>query len=88
VAPEKLLIHLERALVSVVNEVGVEINRAIGHTHVQKMLPFLSGLGPRKVERLLKGIQRAVSLGAPTEQRRKTNIVPHRMARWSTEQDC
>jgi transcription elongation factor SPT6 len=63
VSPEKLLIHLERALVTVVNSVGVDIQSALGDAYLQKMLPFLAGMGPRKVERLLKGIQRAVSGG-------------------------
>jgi transcription elongation factor SPT6 len=61
VSPDKLLIHLERALVTVVNGVGVDIGSALGDPYLQKMLPFLAGMGPRKVERLLKGIQRAVS---------------------------
>jgi transcription elongation factor SPT6 len=56
VPKEKLLVHLERALVNVVNKVGVDINRTIGDTYYRYLLPFVCGLGPRKAEALVHKI--------------------------------
>lgn len=53
---------LERALVNVVNAVGVDINQAVKDVYLQKVLPFVAGLGPRKAEALVKSIIRRVSV--------------------------
>ena len=52
--------HLERALVSVVNKVGVDINRAIRDQYYGTLLPFVSGLGPRKAGGLIRKITAAI----------------------------
>jgi transcription elongation factor SPT6 len=36
-----------------VNEVGIDLNFLIDHDHMQGILQFVSGLGPRKVKRIL-----------------------------------
>jgi len=51
---------LERALVNVVNAVGVDINQAVRESYLQKLLPFVAGLGPRKAEALIRNITRNV----------------------------
>ncbi|KAF8522273.1 transcription elongation factor Spt6 [Hysterangium stoloniferum] len=53
---EKLLAALERALVNVVNAVGVDINRAVNDPYYQLLLPYVAGLGPRKAQVLIKKI--------------------------------
>ncbi|KAF7323037.1 Transcription elongation factor Spt6 [Mycena chlorophos] len=55
---EKLWIWCERVLVDVVNKVGVDINRAVGDAYYQTLLPYVSGLGPRKALHLVKNIER------------------------------
>ncbi|KAJ7097816.1 transcription elongation factor SPT6 [Mycena belliarum] len=55
---EKLLFTFERILIDVVNKVGVDINRAVGDTYYQALLPFVCGLGPRKAQHLVKMIER------------------------------
>jgi transcription elongation factor SPT6 len=57
---EKLLTALERALVNVVNTVGVDINRAVNDPYYQLLLPYISGLGPRKAQVLIKKIVKMV----------------------------
>lgn len=57
---EKLLASLERALVNVVNAVGVDINRAVNDPYYQLLLPYVSGLGPRKAQVLIKKIIKLV----------------------------
>ena len=61
VPKEKLLIALERALVNVVNSVGVDINRAVSDPYYFHLLPFVAGLGPRKAQHLKKKIDAIVS---------------------------
>jgi transcription elongation factor SPT6 len=39
---------LERALVNIVNTVGVDINRAVSDPYHQLLLPYIAGIGPRK----------------------------------------
>ncbi|KAG8759037.1 Transcription elongation factor spt6 [Serendipita sp. 396] len=53
---EKLLIALERSLVNVVNRVGVDINRAVHDPYYQTLLPFVSGLGPRKAQHIARKV--------------------------------
>jgi len=61
IPPEKLLISLEHVLVDVVNKVGVDINQAVGDAYYGHLLPFVSGLGPRKAKVLRDKIQKLVS---------------------------
>lgn len=51
---EKVLKHLETALVDMVNLCGVDINDAIGDMSLANLLPYICGLGPRKANQLLK----------------------------------
>ncbi len=37
-----------------VNELGVDINKCLEHSHVTSMLQFVCGLGPRKAAQLVK----------------------------------
>jgi len=52
---------LERALVNVVNKVGVDVNRAVHDPYYQALLPFVSGLGPRKAQFIVRKVQSIVS---------------------------
>ncbi|MBW0479878.1 hypothetical protein O181_019593 [Austropuccinia psidii MF-1] len=51
---ETLELHLERALVNIVNSVGVDINKAVNDPYYQHLLPYVCGLGPRKAQKLIK----------------------------------
>jgi len=52
--PDQLRFYLERALVSVVNDVGVDLNRAVREPYYRSLLQFVSGLGPRKAAALVQ----------------------------------
>ncbi|KAI5291104.1 Transcription elongation factor spt6, partial [Ascosphaera atra] len=54
VPQDKLLRHLESALVDMVNLCGVDINDAISDPSTANLLPYVCGLGPRKAAHLLK----------------------------------
>ncbi|CAH1761031.1 6375_t:CDS:10 [Entrophospora sp. SA101] len=51
---EKALQGLERALINIISQVGVNINDAIRNPYKAEMLKYVCGLGPRKVDALLK----------------------------------
>lgn len=51
---EELLNALYCEFINRVNEVGVDVNRAIAHPHSQALLQYVCGLGPRKGTHLLK----------------------------------
>ncbi|KAJ1892160.1 Transcription elongation factor spt6, partial [Kickxella alabastrina] len=58
-----LLAVVERAFVNVVNRVGVDVNRAAAHAHLQPALTFVAGLGPRKAQGIVArigGVDRAL----------------------------
>jgi len=60
--PDKLLTALERSLVSIVNEVGVDVNKVITDPYHRHLLQFVAGLGPRKAQAILKKIGQLVRM--------------------------
>lgn len=53
---DKLKKCLETAMVDLVNLCGVDINEAVSDPYVANLLPYVSGLGPRKAQAVIKGI--------------------------------
>ena len=53
--------HLERGLVNAACFMGIEINSAVADSYQRAMLPFISGLGPRKADALVNAVLRQVS---------------------------
>lgn len=53
---DKLRKYLETAMIDLVNLCGVDINEAVSDPYVANLLPFVSGLGPRKAQAVIKGI--------------------------------
>lgn len=53
---DKLRKYLETAMVDLVNLCGVDINDAVSDPYVANLLPYVSGLGPRKAQAVIKGI--------------------------------
>ena len=47
---------------NVINYIGVDINKAVRNPYYARMLPFVSGLGPRKAQQLLQDVRNNVSL--------------------------
>lgn len=62
VPKDKLFVAFERALVNMVNTVGVDMNRAVIDSYYQTLLPFVAGLGPRKAEQLIQRVSTLVSI--------------------------
>ncbi|WFC97997.1 Transcription elongation factor spt6 [Malassezia yamatoensis] len=57
VPSDRLRMHLERAIVMLVNDIGVDVNAAVTNPYVQKMLPYVAGLGPRKAHAFVHAIR-------------------------------
>jgi transcriptional accessory protein Tex/SPT6 len=53
----KLQEALEDVNVASVNAVGVDINLIVNHEHMQILLSFLSGFGPRKAKNFIQKIK-------------------------------
>ncbi|KJR83147.1 transcription elongation factor SPT6 [Sporothrix schenckii 1099-18] len=53
---ERLAKALESAMVDMVNLCGVDINEAVSDAYTANLLPYVSGLGPRKATAVIKGI--------------------------------
>lgn len=53
---DKVEKYLETAMVDMVNLCGVNINDAMTDTYIANLLPFVSGLGPRKATSVIKAI--------------------------------
>ncbi|KAH6899668.1 transcription elongation factor SPT6 [Thelonectria olida] len=53
---EKLTKYLESAMVDMVNLCGVDINEAMTDSYTANLLPYVSGLGPRKATSVIKAI--------------------------------
>ena len=54
VPQERIMKALETAMVDMVNLCGVEINEAVSDLYTASLLPYVSGLGPRKAAQLVK----------------------------------
>ncbi|KAI9900154.1 hypothetical protein N3K66_004416 [Trichothecium roseum] len=54
--PERLMKYLDSAMVDIVNLTGVDINEAMSDPSIANLLPFVSGLGPRKATAVVKAI--------------------------------
>lgn len=50
----KLRKEYEKIVIEIVNNVGVDFNELLKYRHLQALLPFISGLGPRKAQYLLE----------------------------------
>lgn len=55
---DELLYNLQLEFINRVNEVGVDINRALVHPHTSQLLQFVCGLGPRKAAALLRNLKK------------------------------
>lgn len=53
---DRLRTHLERAIVLLVNDIGVDLNEAAAQPYIQHLLQFVAGLGPRKALALVRAV--------------------------------
>lgn len=58
-APDEVYETIERVMITVTNQVGIDVNLAASHDWLFAPLQFASGLGPRKASSILRSIQGA-----------------------------
>ncbi|KAG0166605.1 Transcription elongation factor spt6 [Apophysomyces sp. BC1034] len=81
--PEDLLLfYLERALINVVNDFGVDINAAIHSPYIANALQYVCGFGPRKAQSILKKID------ATGELESRTALVLRKLTPANTFMNC
>lgn len=81
--PEDVLyFFLERALISVVNDLGFDINAAIESPYLANALQYVCGFGPRKSQSILKKIE------ATGELESRTALVLRKLTPANTFMNC
>ncbi|KDN45969.1 hypothetical protein K437DRAFT_246825 [Tilletiaria anomala UBC 951] len=56
VPKDMLQAHLQTALVTAVNEVGVRVNKALSDSYYQHLLQYVAGFGPRKAAGFIRNV--------------------------------
>ncbi|KAF9148713.1 Transcription elongation factor spt6, partial [Linnemannia schmuckeri] len=76
---------LDRALVNVVNDVGVDINEVVSSPYKALMLPYICGLGTRKAQHLIRTIERdPVTRGVD----KRSDLVNRKILTWNIFMNC
>lgn len=78
VPQERLRTYLERSIVSCANEVGVDLNKAVGDVYYRHLLPFVCGLGPRKARALVEEVSKKLE-GTVVNRR---GLLDHEILSW------
>ncbi|RCH98761.1 Transcription elongation factor spt6 [Rhizopus azygosporus] len=79
---DTLLFYLERALISVINDLGVDINAAVQSPYLASALQYVCGFGPRKAQSILKKIE------ATGELESRTALVLRKLTPANTFMNC
>ncbi|KAL0092952.1 SH2 domain-containing protein [Phycomyces blakesleeanus] len=66
VPEDQLFFYLERALINVVNDLGVDLNAAIHSPYLANALQYIAGFGPRKAQSILKKLDNSGELESRT----------------------
>ncbi|KAI7905581.1 SH2 domain-containing protein [Cokeromyces recurvatus] len=82
VPEDTLFSYLERALISVVNDLGFDINAAIQNSYLASALQYVCGFGPRKAQSILKKIE------ATGELESRTALVLRKLTPANTFMNC
>ncbi|KAG0074931.1 Transcription elongation factor spt6 [Linnemannia elongata] len=85
VGADRLRELLDRALVNVINDVGVDINEVVSSPYKALMLPYICGLGTRKAQHLIGIIERdPVTRGVD----KRSDMVNRKMLTWNIFMNC
>lgn len=75
--PNDLILEtFETCFVDIVNMLGVEINEAVRDENIGKLLPFVSGLGPRKASGLIRNINSKLGSSLAT----RSELIEHELS--------
>ncbi|KAF9130718.1 Transcription elongation factor spt6 [Mortierella sp. 14UC] len=85
VGADRLRELLDRALVNVVNDIGVDINDVVLSPYKAVLLPYICGLGIRKAHNLIRNIERD---SATRGVNRRSDLVYRKMLTWNIFMNC
>lgn len=77
---------LDRALINVINSVGIDINEVVASPYKAHMLKYICGLGPRKAQALIKNIESDDQNGASLDKR--GDLVIRKLLTWNIFMNC
>ncbi|CAD6888586.1 unnamed protein product [Tilletia controversa] len=86
--PDQLQFYMERALVSVVNAVGVNLNRAVRSPYYRHLLQYVAGFGPRKASALVSFVNAKMGGHVPSRQALITPIDKEQALPFSVYQNA
>ncbi|KAG0236910.1 Transcription elongation factor spt6 [Actinomortierella wolfii] len=86
VTEERLRDMLDRALVNIINSVGIDINEVVASPYKAHMLQYICGLGPRKAQSLIKAIESDDHNGASIDKR--ADLVIRKLLTWNIFMNC
>ncbi|KAF9905273.1 Transcription elongation factor spt6 [Linnemannia zychae] len=85
VGADRLRELLDRALVNVVNDIGVDINEVVLSPYKAVLLPYICGLGTRKADNLIRSIERD---SATRGVNRRSDLVYRKILAWNIFMNC
>ncbi|KAF9324157.1 Transcription elongation factor spt6 [Podila minutissima] len=86
VGEDRLRELLDRALINVINSVGIDINEVVASPYKAHMLKYICGLGPRKAQALIKNIESDDQNGASLDKR--GDLVIRKLLTWNIFMNC
>ncbi|KAG0349604.1 Transcription elongation factor spt6 [Podila humilis] len=86
VGEDRLRELLDRALINIINSVGIDINEVVASPYKAHMLKYICGLGPRKAQALIKNIESDDQNGASLDKR--GDLVIRKLLTWNIFMNC
>ncbi|KAI8347945.1 SH2 domain-containing protein [Mortierella sp. GBAus27b] len=85
VGTDRLRELLERALINIINAVGVDFNAVVDSPYKAHMLQYICGLGPRKSQGLIKNIEADQNNGSLDK---RGDLVVRKLLTWNIFMNC
>ncbi|OAQ35444.1 transcription elongation factor Spt6 [Linnemannia elongata AG-77] len=85
VGEDRLRELLDRALINVINHVGIDFNAVVDSPYKAHMLKYICGLGPRKAQSLIKGIEADQHNGSLDK---RGDLVIRKLLTWRIFMNC
>ncbi|KAF9363497.1 Transcription elongation factor spt6 [Mortierella sp. NVP85] len=85
VGTDRLRELLERALINIINAVGIDFNAVVDSPYKAHMLQYICGLGPRKAQSLIKNIEADQNNGSLDK---RGDLVVRKLLTWNIFMNC
>ena len=85
IGEDRLRELLDRALINIINAVGIDFNAVVESPYKAHMLKFICGLGPRKAQSLIKSIEADQHNGSLDK---RGDLVIRKLLTWNIFMNC